>query len=119
MENCIFCKIVRGEIPSKKVYEDDEVLAFHDVNPLAPVHFMVIPKQHVESLAHVSGAHNDVLGKIMVLAPKIAKEQGCKDGFRTIINTGRVARQEVSHLHIHIIGGLEVLPPMLYRPKPA
>ncbi|HEY6280207.1 MAG TPA: histidine triad nucleotide-binding protein [Burkholderiales bacterium] len=119
MENCIFCKIVRGEIPSKKVYEDDEVLAFHDINPLAPVHFMVIPKQHVDSLAHVSGAHNDVLGKIMVLAPKIAKEQGCKDGFRTIINTGRVARQDVFHLHIHIIGGPEVLPPMLYRSKTA
>ena len=119
MENCIFCKIVRGEIPSKKVYEDDEVLAFHDINPLAPVHFMVIPKRHVDSLAHVSGVHNDILGKIMVLAPKLAVEQGCKDGFRTIINTGRVARQEVSHLHIHIIGGPDVLPPMLYRPKPA
>ncbi len=119
MENCIFCKIVRGEIPSKKVYEDNEILAFHDINPLAPVHFMVIPKQHVDSLAHISGAYNDVLGKIMVLAPKLAEEQGCKDGFRTIINTGRVARQDVFHLHIHIIGGPDVLPPMLYRPKPA
>lgn len=119
MENCIFCKIVSGDIPSKKVYEDDEILAFHDINPLAPVHFMVIPKRHVDSLAHVSGAHNDVLGKIMVLAPKLAEEQGCKDGFRTIINTGRVARQDVFHLHIHIIGGPDVLPPMLYRPKQA
>ena len=119
MENCIFCKIVRGEIPSKKVYEDNEILAFHDINPLALVHFMMIPKRHVDSLAHVSWAHNDVLGKIMALAPKLAEEQGCKDGFRTIINTGRVARHEVSHLHIHIIGGPDVLPPMLYRPKPA
>ena len=119
MENCIFCKIVRGEIPSKKVYEDNEILAFHDINPLAPVHFMMIPKLHVDSLAHVSGTHNDVLGKIMVLAPKLAEEQGCKDGFRTIINTGRVARQDVFHLHIHIIGGPDVLPPMLYRPKSA
>ena len=119
MDNCIFCKIVRGEIPSKKVYEDDEILAFHDINPLAPVHFMVIPKRHVDSLSNVGEGHGDVLGKIMMLAPKLAKEQGCKDGFRTIINTGRVARQEVSHLHIHIIGGPEMLPPMLYRPKSA
>lgn len=119
MENCIFCKIVKGDIPSQKVYEDDEILAFHDINPLAPVHFMVIPKRHVDSLAHVSGVHNDILGKIMVLAPKLAVEQGCKDGFRTIINTGRVARQEVSHLHIHIIGGPDVLPPMLYHSKSA
>jgi len=118
MENCIFCKIVKGEIPSKKVYEDNEILAFHDINPQAPVHFMMIPKRHVESLAHVSGAHSDVLGKIMVLAPKLAEEQGCKDGFRTIINTGRVARQDVFHLHIHIIGGPDILPLMLYRPKP-
>ena len=119
MDNCIFCKIVRGEIPSMKVYEDDEILAFHDINPLAPVHFMLIPKRHVDSLVHVSEAHGELLGKIMVLAPKLAKEQGCKDGFRIIINTGRVARQDVFHLHIHIIGGPEVLPPMLYRPKSA
>ncbi|HUL42159.1 MAG TPA: histidine triad nucleotide-binding protein [Burkholderiales bacterium] len=118
MDNCIFCRIVKGEIPSRKVYEDDEILAFHDINPLAPVHFMLIPKQHVESLADVNRAHQGVLGKIMALAPKLAKEQGCNDGFRTIINTGRVARQEVSHLHIHIIGGPDVLPPMLYRAKP-
>ncbi|MGH8743702.1 MAG: histidine triad nucleotide-binding protein [Burkholderiales bacterium] len=119
MENCIFCKIAKGEIPSKKVYEDGEILAFHDINPVAPVHFMLIPKQHVESLAHVGGMHHDILGKLMVLAPKLADKQGCKDGFRTIINTGRVARQEVLHLHIHVIGGPEVLPPMLYRAKPA
>lgn len=118
MENCIFCKIIRGEIPSKKVYEDDDVVAFHDINPLAPVHFMLVPKQHVASLAEAGPAHQNVLGKIMVLAPRLAKEQGCNDGFRIIINTGRVARQDVYHLHIHIIGGNEVLPHMLYRPKP-
>lgn len=118
MENCIFCKIVRGEIPSKKVYEDNDVVAFHDINPLAPVHFMLVPKQHVSSLAEVGPAHQNILGKLMVLAPRLAKEQGCDDGFRTIINTGRIARQDVFHLHIHIIGGNEVLPHMLYRPKP-
>lgn len=117
MSNCIFCKIIRGEIPSRRVYEDDEVIAFHDINPLAPVHFMIVPKQHVDSLAHVDATHQDVLGKIMVLADRLAREQGCNDGFRTIINTGRVGRQDVFHLHVHIIGGGEVLPHMLYRPK--
>ncbi|HEX6828238.1 MAG TPA: histidine triad nucleotide-binding protein [Burkholderiales bacterium] len=117
MNGCIFCRIIRGEIPSRKVYEDDEVLAFHDINPLAPVHFMIVPKEHVESLAQVDARHQPVLGKIMVLAQRLAKEQGCNDGFRTIVNTGRVARQDVFHLHVHIIGGGEVLPHMLYRPK--
>lgn len=115
MENCIFCKIIRGEIPSKKVYEDDEIIAFHDINPVAPVHFMVVPKLHVDSLAQVETAHKDILGKLMLLAPKLAREQGCANGFRTIINTGRIARQDVPHLHIHIIGGSEVLPRMLAR----
>jgi histidine triad (HIT) family protein len=117
MSGCIFCRIIRGEIPSRKVYEDDEVIAFHDINPVAPVHFMIVPKVHVDSLAHVDGSHQQVLGRIMVLADRLAKEQGCNDGFRTIINTGRVARQDVFHLHVHIIGGGEVLPHMLYRPK--
>lgn len=117
MSECIFCKIVRGEIPSRKVYEDDDVVAFHDINPVAPVHFMILPKEHVDSLAHVDGRHQQVLGKILVLANKLAREQGCNQGFRTIINTGRVARQDVLHLHIHIIGGNDVLPHMLYRPK--
>lgn len=117
MSGCIFCKIIRGEIPSRKVYEDDDVIAFHDINPVAPVHFMIVPKQHVDSLAQVDATHQQVLGKIMVLADRLAREQGCNDGFRTIINTGRVARQDVFHLHVHIIGGGEVLPHMLYRPR--
>jgi histidine triad (HIT) family protein len=117
MSNCIFCRIIRGEIPSRKVYEDDEVIAFHDINPVAPVHFMIVPKEHVDSLAQAEERHLRVLGRIMVLAPRLAKEQGCNDGFRTIVNTGRVARQDVFHLHVHIIGGGEVLPPMLYRPR--
>lgn len=117
MSNCIFCRIIRGEIPCRKVYEDEDVIAFHDINPVAPVHFMIVPKEHVDSLAHVDGRHQAVLGKIMVLANRLAREQGCNDGFRTIINTGRVARQDVFHVHVHIIGGGEVLPHMLYRPK--
>ena len=115
MDSCIFCKIGRGEIPSKKVYEDDEVIAFHDIRPIAPVHFMVVPKPHVASLAEVSEQHQSLMGKMMVLASRLAREQGCVDGYRTIINTGRVGGQEVHHLHMHVIGGSEPLGPMLVR----
>jgi histidine triad (HIT) family protein len=115
MDNCIFCKIVRGDIPSKKIYQDDEVIAFHDIRPIAPVHFMVVPTLHVSSLAEVTEDHRALLGKIMVLASRLAKEQGCMDGFRTIVNTGRVGGQEVHHLHLHVIGGGEPLGPMLAR----
>lgn len=113
-DNCIFCKIVRGEIPSKKVYEDDDVYAFHDIHPLAPVHFMLIPKQHLVSLADADASHAALLGKMMVLAPRLAKEQGLDNGFRTVINTGKGGGQEVFHLHIHIIGG-GMLPAMVRR----
>ena len=116
--NCIFCRVARGEIPSRKVYEDEEVLAFHDINPLAPVHFLVIPKAHIASMMELEEeGHRDLFGKIMVLAPKLAREQGAKDGFRLIINTGRVGRQEVQHVHLHIIGGGEPLGSMLPRPR--
>ena len=113
MTDCIFCKIVEGRIPSRKVYEDDEILAFHDINPMAPVHFMIIPKQHVDSLATCGPEHAPVLGRIMAIAGRLAREQGATDGFRTIVNTGRVGRQDVYHLHIHIIGGPEPLPRMI------
>ncbi len=115
MDNCIFCKIARREIPSNKVYEDDDVLAFHDINPAAPVHFLLIPKLHIDSLADVQDNHQDLLGKMLSLAPKLAKEQGCEDGFRTIINIGRAGGQEVFHLHFHIIGDRERLPGMLHH----
>lgn len=117
MENCVFCKIVRGEIPSKKIYEDDDVLAFHDIQPVAPVHFMLIPKRHVDSLGSVDESHHQVLGKIMALTGKLAREQGSPEGFRTIINTGRIARQDVAHLHVHVLGGGDVLPRMLVKDK--
>ncbi len=114
-ENCVFCKIVRGEIPSGKIYEDADILAFHDIHPLAPVHFMIIPKKHIESLADCELGHQAILGKILVMAPRLAREQGSTDGFRVIINTGRVGRQEVYHLHVHVIGGPDALAPMLKR----
>jgi histidine triad (HIT) family protein len=115
VENCIFCKIVRGEIPSKKVYEDEEILAFHDINPVTPVHFLIIPKVHIPSLFETDASHQLVLGKCLALAGKLALEQGAAEGFRTIINTGRVGRQEVYHVHIHILGGPQTLPPMILR----
>lgn len=115
MENCIFCRIIRGEIPSRKIYEDDDVIAFHDIHPVAPVHFMLVPRIHLESLADAGEAHQDMLGKMLVLAPRLAKEMGLDDGFRTIVNTGRVGGQEVMHLHMHIIGGKDRLPTMLAR----
>lgn len=105
MSDCIFCKIVAGEIPSRKVYEDDEVYAFHDIHPIAPVHFMLIPKQHVAGLTDCNEAHRDILGRMLLLAPKLAKEQGLETGFRTMINTGPGGGQEVFHLHIHVFGG--------------
>ena len=113
--DCIFCKIVEGKIPSRKVYEDDEMLAFHDINPLAPVHFMMIPKKHVDSLAHVTDADAAVLGRMMAKAGRLAREQGSPDGFRTIVNTGKIGRQDVYHLHIHIIGGPNPLPRMISK----
>jgi histidine triad (HIT) family protein len=113
--NCLFCRIARGEIPSRKVYEDDEILAFHDIRPIAPVHFLLIPKLHVASLAEVDASHAPVLGRLLALTGRLAREQGAADGFRTIINTGRVGRQEVYHLHVHVVGGPQPLGPMLTR----
>ncbi len=107
MKDCLFCKIVRGEIPCRKVYEDDDMLAFQDIAPQAPVHFMIVPKQHVDSLAVVGPEHERVLGRMMAMAGRLARDQGSPGGFRTIVNTGRIGRQDVYHLHIHILGGPE------------
>jgi histidine triad (HIT) family protein len=117
--DCVFCKIVAGKIPSRKVYEDDDMLAFHDINPVAPVHFMIIPKEHVDSLAKVTEKHAAVLGRMLVKAGRLAREQGAAEGFRTIINTGRIGRQDVYHLHIHIIGGPDPLPRMIVHGSPS
>ena len=113
--NCVFCKIVRGEIPSRKVYEDADILAFHDIQPAAPVHFMLIPKKHVANLYDVTLDDAPVLGRMLALTGRLAREQGAGDGFRTIINTGRVGRQDVLHVHIHVIGGPDRLGHMMPR----
>ncbi|MEY2995121.1 MAG: hypothetical protein RL357_2056 [Pseudomonadota bacterium] len=108
-DNCIFCKIVAGDIPAKKIYEDDDILVFHDINPWAPVHFLMIPKAHIPSMAQLEESHQALMGKIMTLAPKLALEQGCRPypqgGFRVMVNTGDDGLQEVHHLHVHVIGG--------------
>lgn len=114
MSDCLFCRISRGEIPSRKVYEDEDVFAFHDINPVAPVHILLIPKLHLVSLAEAEESHAALLGRMMVLVPKLAKAQGLANGFRTVINTGPGGGQEVMHLHIHVIGGGNI-PPMVKR----
>ncbi|PUA16306.1 histidine triad nucleotide-binding protein [Glaciimonas sp. PCH181] len=115
MDNCIFCKIAAKQIPVKFIYEDDDVVAFPDHNPAAPVHFLIIPKQHIATLADCSEQNAALLGKMMLLVPRLAQEQGCGyqvdadgqagGGFKTLINTGPNGGQEVYHLHLHVIGG--------------
>ncbi|MFQ9264264.1 MAG: histidine triad nucleotide-binding protein [Clostridia bacterium] len=106
MEDCLFCKIIKGEIPSTKVYEDDEILAFKDINPAAPIHILVIPKKHIASLAHMEKEDEAIVGKIYGVINKIAEEKGFKEsGYRVIVNCGKDAGQEVMHLHFHILAG--------------
>jgi histidine triad (HIT) family protein len=112
MADCIFCRIVVGEIPCSKVYEDEDVLAFRDIHPQAPLHVLIIPKKHIATLSDVVPEDQPVLGKMLALAPKIAAENGSPEGFRSIINTGRLGGQEVYHLHIHVLGG-QPMPAML------
>jgi histidine triad (HIT) family protein len=115
MDNCIFCKIASKQIPASVVYEDDDVLAFKDINPAAPVHLLVIPKQHVATLSDCADGHTELLGKMLALAPRLAAEHGCavavdadgqrSGGFKTLINSGPDGGQEVYHLHLHVYGG--------------
>lgn len=106
---CIFCKIVEGKIPSRKVYEDDEIFVFHDIAPWAPVHFMMVPKKHIDSMAQLTPEDAALMGKMMTLAPTLALEQGCRPypegGYRVVVNTGLEGGQEVHHLHVHVMGG--------------
>ena len=109
MEDCIFCKIVNGEIPSEKVYEDDEVLAFKDINPAAPIHILVIPKKHINNLLEVKEEENYLIGKCYTVINKIVKDLNVdKEGFRVIVNCGKDAGQEVMHLHFHLLAGTKL-----------
>ncbi|MDP1649993.1 MAG: histidine triad nucleotide-binding protein [Rubrivivax sp.] len=103
--DCIFCKIVAGQIPARKVFEDEELIAFHDIHPWAPVHVLIIPKAHIATLADVGPQHDALLGRLLGLAPRLMKELGVHNGFRTVVNTGRDGGQEVQHLHMHVLGG--------------
>jgi len=106
MNNCIFCKIIKKEIPSTIVYEDDDILAFRDINPVAPVHILVIPKKHIESVIELKEEDEKVVGKIYTVINKIAKQENINEnGFRIVVNCGEDGGQEVKHLHFHILGG--------------
>lgn len=106
--DCLFCKIINGEIPSKKVYEDDTVYAFYDIAPIAPVHFLVIPKQHISGAAAVTSENSAIVAHIFEVIAKLADELGLKDGFRVITNNGDDAGQTVKHLHFHVIAGKQL-----------
>lgn len=107
--DCLFCKIIDGQIPSTKVYEDESVLAFKDINPAAPIHILVIPKKHIDSLAHLTSEDKDVIWYIHEVINIVAEEQGFKDnGYRVIVNCGKDSGQEVMHLHYHILAGTKM-----------
>ena len=108
-DNCIFCKIIKGEIPSSKVYEDEEILAFNDINPAAPVHVLVIPKKHITSLAEMEEGDEKIVGKIYKVINEISEKQGFKQkGYRVIVNCGKDGGQEVGHLHFHLLAGKQL-----------
>ena len=109
MEDCIFCKIVNGDIPSSKVYEDDKILAFKDIHPVAPVHVLIIPKKHIDNLMQIKEEDNEIMNAIFLAIPEIAKSMNvAEDGFRLISNCGKDAGQEVMHLHFHLIAGTKL-----------
>lgn len=109
---CLFCKIIDGEIPAKKVYEDDEIFAFEDINPTAPVHILVIPKKHIETLNDIKEKDEKLIGKIYTKIGEIAKEKGiAEDGYRVVANCNKDAGQEVFHIHFHLLGGRKFLWP--------
>jgi len=112
MADCIFCKIIDGSIPSKKAYEDDKVLAFYDIAPIAPVHILIIPKVHLASAAEINEENEALAGHMIAVASKIAKEQGLSD-FRLISNCGASAGQTVGHFHIHLVGGVDMTERMI------
>ena len=104
MNDCLFCKIIRGEIPSEIIYQDDKVIVFNDINPQAPVHFLVIPKEHIESANDITKENSDLIGYIIYIASKLAKEKALDDGYRIVNNCGAEGGQTVDHIHFHVLG---------------
>lgn len=118
MEDCIFCKIVKGEIPSEKIYEDNDVIAFKDIKPIAPIHILVIPKKHIETLLQVTPEDSELIGKIFIAINKVAKKMGIEErGFRVIANCGDDAGQEVKHIHFHVLAGRKLGTKLVNCPK--
>jgi histidine triad (HIT) family protein len=105
MTDCLFCRIVRGELPTRKIYEDDRALAFNDINPQAPMHVLIIPKKHIVGLKEATSEDAELIGYCHLLAAKIARDRGMEEGYRTVCNVGPKAGQSVFHLHLHLIGG--------------
>ena len=113
MSDCIFCKIVTGEIPSTQIYDDDQVIAFRDINPVATVHVLIVPKSHIPSVNDLSDNDELLMGHLLITAKKIAEQEGiAQSGYRLIINTGPDGRQEVFHIHLHLLGGQVMRHPM-------
>ncbi len=107
MSDCIFCKIIAGEIPSDKLYEDDEIIVFRDINPQAPVHFLLVPKKHIAMPKDVSANDDKVMGKLFRVAAQVAAAENVADNYRIVLNNGAKSGQEVFHIHMHILGGKE------------
>jgi histidine triad (HIT) family protein len=108
MESCLFCKIIAGEIPSRKVYEDEHTFAFEDIDPKAPTHVLVVPKRHIEGLNTAAGNEAEIVGRCHLTAAKIARERQIEDGYRTVLNVGPKSGQSVFHLHVHLLGGRDL-----------
>lgn len=108
MDNCLFCKIIKGDIPSEKVYEDEEILAFKDINPMAPVHILIIPKNHIDGADKLDSENSAVVGKIFAVASRLAQEFHLDNGFRIVTNVGEDGGQTVRHLHFHLLGGTKL-----------
>lgn len=112
--DCIFCKIIAGQIPSTKVYENDSVYAFDDISPLSPVHVLIVPKKHIKNIDEITAGNSSIMGDIFTAINEIAAIKGVKEkGYRVIINNGKAAGQEVWHMHLHLLGGKDSMGPML------
>ena len=108
MSDCLFCRIIHGEIPAKRVYEDEHTLAFEDINPQAPTHVLIIPKKHVRGLKEAQGEDADLIGRLHLAAAEIGRQRGIEDGYRTVLNVGPKSGQSMFHMHVHLIGGRDM-----------
>jgi len=108
MKDCLFCRIIRGEIPARKVYEDEHTLAFEDINPQAPTHVLVVPKKHIAGLKEAKPEDAELIGRLHLIAAQIGRQRGIEDGYRTVLNVGPRSGQSVFHVHVHLIGGRDM-----------